>query len=34
VSPGVVDLAEGHLGFTAGLLVRDPDGHALQVIER
>lgn len=34
VSPGVVDLAEGHLGFTAGLLVRDSDGHALQVIER
>ena len=34
VSPGAVDLAEGHLGFTAGLLVRDPDGHALQVIER
>jgi catechol 2,3-dioxygenase-like lactoylglutathione lyase family enzyme len=34
VSPGVVDLAERHLGFTAGLLVRDPDGHALQVIER
>ncbi|MGH8065600.1 MAG: VOC family protein, partial [Candidatus Entotheonellia bacterium] len=34
VSPGIVDLAEGYLGFTAGLLVRDPDGHALQVIER
>jgi hypothetical protein len=34
VSPGVVPLAEGRLGFTAGLLVRDPDGHAMQVIER
>jgi catechol 2,3-dioxygenase-like lactoylglutathione lyase family enzyme len=34
VSPGVVPLAEGRLGFTAGLLVRDPDGHAVQVIER
>jgi catechol 2,3-dioxygenase-like lactoylglutathione lyase family enzyme len=34
VSPGIVALAEGQLGFTAGLLVRDPDGHAMQVIER
>jgi catechol 2,3-dioxygenase-like lactoylglutathione lyase family enzyme len=34
VSPAVVTLAEGQLGFTAGLLVRDPDGHAMQVIER
>jgi catechol 2,3-dioxygenase-like lactoylglutathione lyase family enzyme len=34
VSPGVVTLVEGHLGFTAGLLVRDPDGHAMQVIAR
>jgi catechol 2,3-dioxygenase-like lactoylglutathione lyase family enzyme len=34
VSPGVVALAEGQLGFTAGLLMRDPDGHAMQVIER
>jgi catechol 2,3-dioxygenase-like lactoylglutathione lyase family enzyme len=34
VSPGVVALVEGQLGFTAGLLVRDPDGHAVQVIER
>ena len=33
-SPSVVALAEGQLGFTAGLLVRDPDGHAMQVIER
>jgi hypothetical protein len=34
VSPGVVAMAEGQLGFTAGLLMRDPDGHAMQVIER
>jgi catechol 2,3-dioxygenase-like lactoylglutathione lyase family enzyme len=34
VSPTLVTLAEGQLGFTAGLLVRDPDGHAMQVIER
>jgi hypothetical protein len=34
VSPALVTLAEGQLGFTAGLLVRDPDGHAMQVIER
>jgi catechol 2,3-dioxygenase-like lactoylglutathione lyase family enzyme len=34
VSPGIVALAEGPLGFTTGLLVRDPDGHAMQVIER
>jgi catechol 2,3-dioxygenase-like lactoylglutathione lyase family enzyme len=34
VSPGVVALAEGQVGYTAGLLVRDPDGHAMQMIER
>jgi catechol 2,3-dioxygenase-like lactoylglutathione lyase family enzyme len=34
VSPGIVPLAEGQLGFTVGLLVRDPDGHTMQVIER
>ena len=34
VSPSIVALADGQLGFTAGLLVRDPDGHAVQVIER
>jgi catechol 2,3-dioxygenase-like lactoylglutathione lyase family enzyme len=33
-SPGVVALAEGQLGFSKGLLVRNPDGHAMQVIER
>jgi hypothetical protein len=34
VSPAVVTLAEGQLGITDGLLVRDPDGHSMQVIER
>jgi hypothetical protein len=34
VSPALVTLAESQLGFTAGLLARDPDGHAMQVIER
>jgi catechol 2,3-dioxygenase-like lactoylglutathione lyase family enzyme len=34
VSPGVVALPKGDLGFHEGLLVRDPDGHALQIVER
>jgi catechol 2,3-dioxygenase-like lactoylglutathione lyase family enzyme len=32
VSPGIVTLAAGQLGFTTGVLVRDPDGHAMQLI--
>jgi len=32
VSSGVVPLAEKVLGFAAGLLVRDPDGHVLQLV--
>jgi catechol 2,3-dioxygenase-like lactoylglutathione lyase family enzyme len=34
VSPGVISLTESTLGFTRGLLVRDPDGHVMQVIQR
>jgi catechol 2,3-dioxygenase-like lactoylglutathione lyase family enzyme len=34
VSPNVVSFREGTLGFDQGLLVRDPDGHALLMIER
>jgi catechol 2,3-dioxygenase-like lactoylglutathione lyase family enzyme len=34
VSPGVVSLPDRALGFGAGFLVRDPDGHALRVISR
>jgi catechol 2,3-dioxygenase-like lactoylglutathione lyase family enzyme len=34
VSPGVVALTNPLLGFSKGLLVRDPDGHVLQITER
>lgn len=34
VSSGVVTIPEGSLGFKKGFLVRDPDGHAVQVVER
>jgi hypothetical protein len=33
LSPEVVPLGERVLGFTKALLIRDPDGHALSVIE-
>ena len=34
VSPGVVALPDDGLGFTHGLMARDPDGHALMFVER
>ncbi len=34
VSSGAVALPEGKLGFGAGVLVRDPDGHAMQLVEK
>jgi catechol 2,3-dioxygenase-like lactoylglutathione lyase family enzyme len=34
ISPGPVTLPDGTLGFRSGLLVRDPDGHAMEVVER
>jgi hypothetical protein len=34
VSAGVVTLPESALGFTHGMLVRDPDGHAMQLIAK
>ena len=34
ISPGTVALTEKKLGFNKGLLVRDPDGHALKLIEK
>lgn len=34
VSPGVVALPDGSLGFHSGVTVRDPDGHVMQLIER
>ena len=33
LSPGVVAPADKALGFTKGLLIRDPDGHALAVVQ-
>ncbi len=34
VSPGVVLLSDSQLGFKKGLLVRDPDGHVLQIVQK
>jgi len=34
VSSGVVTLPDKVLGFTKGFLIRDPDGHALQLVVR
>ena len=34
VSPGVVDLPDGRLGFVRAFAVYDPDGHVIQVEER
>ena len=33
VSPGSVSLTDQSLGFTKGLLVRDPDGHVMALVE-
>jgi DNA-binding transcriptional LysR family regulator len=33
ISPGVVALADGRLGFRHGTLARDPDGHAVELAE-
>ena len=33
VSPGTVSLKNSVLGFSKGLLVRDPDGHAIQLVQ-
>ena len=34
VSSGVVSIPESELGFRKSFLVRDPDGHVLQLVER
>ncbi len=34
LSPGAVSLNEGKLGFRKGALVRDPDGHAILLVEK
>jgi catechol 2,3-dioxygenase-like lactoylglutathione lyase family enzyme len=33
VSPGAVDMGSADLGFRRALLLRDPDGHALRLVE-
>jgi len=33
ISSGIVALPKAELGFQAGLLVRDPDGHAIELVE-
>jgi catechol 2,3-dioxygenase-like lactoylglutathione lyase family enzyme len=33
VSPGLVQLGRDDLGFTKALLVRDPDGHVMELVE-
>ena len=34
ISSGVVSISDGRLGLSKALLVRDPDGHVMQLIER
>jgi catechol 2,3-dioxygenase-like lactoylglutathione lyase family enzyme len=34
VSPGVVRITDGRLGFSKGLLARDPDGHVMALVEK
>ena len=34
LSPGAVGLDRGDLGFLKGFLVRDPDGHAVEIVEK
>lgn len=34
ISPDLVRLGDERLGFTHGVLVRDPDGHAVRVVQR
>jgi extradiol dioxygenase family protein len=32
ISPGVISFANRNVGFQQGFLVRDPDGHAIEVV--
>jgi glycerol-3-phosphate dehydrogenase len=34
ISPGVVSLNDKSLGFSKGLLARDPDGHVIALLEK
>ena len=33
ISPGVININGNHLNFQKGFLVRDPDGHVIQIVE-
>ena len=34
ISPGIVTIPKAELRFRAGVLVRDPDGHAMELVEQ
>jgi catechol 2,3-dioxygenase-like lactoylglutathione lyase family enzyme len=34
ISPGAVSLSPGDVGFRKSVMVRDPDGHALEVVQK
>jgi hypothetical protein len=34
ISPQVIALPENQLGSAKGVLVRDPDGHVMQLVEK
>jgi catechol 2,3-dioxygenase-like lactoylglutathione lyase family enzyme len=34
VSTGAVELPDGQAGFRKAVMIRDPDGHAIQIVER
>jgi hypothetical protein len=34
VSSGLVELPNDELGFNKGFLVRDPDGHVIEIVEK
>ncbi len=34
VSPGVVAMPDDKLGFSRGFLVRDPDGHVMEIVQK
>ncbi len=34
ISPNLVPVTNGHAGFTQALLIRDPDGHPINIVQR
>jgi len=34
VSSGAIQMPDSRLGFAKGVLVRDPDGHVMQIVEK